>query len=91
MLAYVVEFLGTFLFLSVFVATSQPILVSLALLLVMMLGAGVSGGHFNPAASLMFWIKGSLSNVELLAYMVAQLLGGLSAVGVYKTLMVKGM
>lgn len=90
MLAYVVEFLGTFLFLSVFVATSQPILVSLALLLVMMLGAGVSGGYFNPAASLMFWVKGSISNTELMAYMAAQFLGGLGAVGVYKALMGKG-
>ena len=90
MLAYVVEFLGTFLFLSVFVATGQPILVSLALLLVMLLGGSISGGYFNPAASLMFWIKGSLSTVELFSYMAAQFLGGLGAVGVYKALMVKG-
>lgn len=85
-LAYVVEFLGTFLFLSVIVATAQPFLIALALLSVLLFGAGISGGHFNPAVSLMFWVKGALSNVDLLGYMVAQFLGGVGAVMVYQAL-----
>jgi aquaporin Z len=86
MLSYIIEFLGTFLFLSVFVATAQPIIISLALLLVLMLGAGISGGHYNPAISLMFWAKGSLTAKDLFAYVVAQCLGGLGALTVYNTL-----
>lgn len=85
-LAYVVEFLGTFLFLSVVVATGQPLLIAIALLSVLLLGAGISGGHFNPAISLMFWVKGALSNADLVGYMAAQFLGGLGAVVVYKAL-----
>lgn len=87
MLAYAVEFLGTFLFLSVIVATGQPVLIALALLLVILLGGAVSGGHYNPAVSVMFWAKGALTNTDLAGYVVAQTLGGLSALTVYNLLM----
>ena len=87
MLAYAVEFLGTFLFLSVIVATGQPVLIALALLLVILLGGAISGGHYNPAVSVMFWAKGALTNTDLAGYVVAQTLGGLSALTVYNLLM----
>ena len=87
MLAYAVEFLGTFLFLSVIVATGQPVLIALALLLVILLGGGISGGHYNPAVSVMFWAKGALTNTDLAGYVVAQTLGGLGALTVYNLLM----
>jgi glycerol uptake facilitator-like aquaporin len=86
MLNYVVEFLGTFLFLSVIVATGQPVLISLALLVVILLGGSISGGHFNPAVSLMFFAKGALTPLDFIAYIVAQSLGGLAAIGVYRVL-----
>lgn len=86
MLAYVVEFLGTFLFLSVIVATAQPVLIALALLLVILVGGGISGGHFNPAVSLMFWAKGALNGMDLAGYVGAQALGGLGAFAVYNFL-----
>lgn len=86
MLAYLVEFLGTFLFLSVIVATGQPLLIALALLVVILLGGGISGGHFNPAVSLMFWAKGALTPQDLAGYVTAQILGGLGALTVYNAL-----
>ena len=67
-------------------ATGQPILIALALLLVLLLGASISGGHFNPAVSVMFWANGALSNGKLAGYIVAQVLGGLGALAVYKVL-----
>ena len=86
MLSYVVEFLGTFLFLSVIIATGKPILIALALLLVILIGGGISGGHFNPAVSLMFWAKGALSGTDLAGYIAAQALGGLVALSVYNAM-----
>ena len=86
MLSFLVEFLGTFLFLSVIVATGSPVLIAMSLLLVILLGGGISGGHFNPAVSLMFWAKGALSNANLAGYIVAQALGGLAALAIYKTM-----
>ena len=62
MIKYLVEFLGTFVFLSVIVATGQPVLIALALLLAILVGGGISGGHFNPAVSVMFYAKGGLSS-----------------------------
>jgi len=86
MLKYLVEFIGTFLFLSTIVATGQPILIALALLLVILVGGGISGGHFNPAVSVMFYAKGGLSMMDLAAYIAAQVAGGLAALGLYTAL-----
>jgi glycerol uptake facilitator-like aquaporin len=86
MLNYLVEYLGTFLFLSVVVAVGQPIPIALALLVVILLGGSISGGHFNPAISLMFWAKGALTNNDLAGYVVAQCLGGISALAIYNVL-----
>lgn len=86
MLTYVVEFLGTFLFLSVIVATGQPFLIALSLLLVILLGGSISGGHFNPAVSVMFWAKGALTGTDLVGYVFAQIAGGLGALTVYNFL-----
>lgn len=86
MLNYLVEFLGTFLFLSVMVSTSSPLLVSLALFLIMMLGMNISGTHLNPATSLMYWAKGALTTTDLTAYVTAQILGGLGALAVFNVL-----
>ena len=84
MLKYIVEFLGTFLFLSVVIATTNPVLIALALLTAIVLVAGVSGAHLNPAISTMFYAKGSLSMNDLLGYVFAQTAGGLAALSAYK-------
>jgi glycerol uptake facilitator-like aquaporin len=82
--SYLVEFAGTFFFLSVIVATGQPVLIALALLAVILLGGGISGGHFNPAVSVMFWAKGALSLQDLGGYIASQVVGGLGALFAYK-------
>lgn len=86
MIKYLVEFLGTFVFLSVIVATGQPVLIALALLLAILVGGGISGGHFNPAVSVMFYAKGGLSSLDLGGYIVAQVLGAGAALAVYTAL-----
>jgi aquaporin Z len=84
MLKYFVEFLGTFLFLSVVIATGNALLISLALLAVLLMGAAISGGHFNPAISVMMWFNGALSLADLGLYVAAQVGGGIAALGLYK-------
>jgi aquaporin Z len=86
MLSYLVEFLGTFLFLSVIVATNNPLLIAGALLTVILLIGNISGCHVNPAISVMLWAKGSLSNKDLVGYVAAQIAGGLVALAAYKSL-----
>lgn len=81
---YVVEFLGTAFFFLVILLTGQAIPIALALAAVIMVGGKVSGGHFNPAVSVMMWRKGKLKMSDLVPYIVAQVLGGLVALELSK-------
>jgi aquaporin Z len=76
---YGVEFLGTFLFLSVILSTGNPISIAVALLAMIYFGGSISGGHFNPAVTSMFFAKGDISSIDTIMYIVAQILGGLCA------------
>lgn len=87
--AIVAELIGTFLFFFVGIgaaAVSNIVgVVGVALahglvlaVLVSSLGA-ISGGHFNPAVTFALWISSRLDNRRAIAYIVAQLIGGLLA------------
>jgi aquaporin Z len=88
MLKYFVEFLGTFLFLSVILATGSPVLIAIALLAVILMGGSISGGHFNPAVSVMMWANGKISLPDMGIYAAAQVAGGLAAFGLYKAFLI---
>lgn len=80
MLAYVVEFIGTFLFLSVILSNGKnPIAIAVALLAAIYFGGAVSGGHFNPAVSVMMYVSKSINLNKLLGYTAVQVLGGIAA------------
>ena len=81
---YLVEFLGTAFFVYVILATGNPIAIGAALALIILLTAPVSGGHINPAVSLVMASIGKIETSELLPYMLSQLLGGLVALEIYK-------
>ncbi|KAJ8520176.1 hypothetical protein ONZ45_g2949 [Pleurotus djamor] len=46
----------------------------------------VTGGLFNPNVSLALWLTGIIGPVRLIAYIVAQLLGGIAAAGIIRGL-----
>lgn len=77
--AFVTELIGTFIFLSVILTTGQPVAIGVALITAIFFGGSISGGHFNPAVSTMFLAKGTISANQWIAYVVAQVLGGLLA------------
>ena len=81
---YLVEFLGTCLFLYVILATGSPIPIGLALMLVIVLGGKVSGGHYNPAVSVMMAVGGRMRMSELAPYVLAQVAGGLAALELFR-------
>ena len=78
------EFLGTMFFLYVILATGDAVAIGLALMIVIFLLGKVSGGNFNPAVSVMLAMAGKLSMKDLAPYVVAQVLGGLAALELYK-------
>ena len=81
---YVVEFLGSLFFIYIILATGNPLAIGAALALTILLTSSVSGGHINPAVSITMAAAGKLPTSDLIPYCIAQILGGLVALEVYK-------
>ncbi len=82
--AVLAEFLGTFFFLSVILnavadASFGPIAVAIGLLAAIYFAGKVSGGHFNPAVSVMMYVKGKIGGDLAVLYIAAQIIGALAA------------
>lgn len=85
--AVIAEFLGTFFFFSIILnaianASLGPVAVAIGLLAAIYFGGSISGGHFNPAVSVMMFAKGNITGDVLLLYVIAQVLAGLVALGI---------
>ena len=52
------------------------------LLVLIVIFAPLSGAHFNPAVSAVFWSRGELSAPRLCAYLPAQIVGALAGVAI---------
>lgn len=70
-----VEFIGTFIFLSVILSQSQAIPIALTLAAMIYFGGAISGGNFNPAVSFLQYLGGKFDGTQLTSYVIAQLLG----------------
>lgn len=81
----ITEFIGTFIFLSVILATGDPFAIGLSLAVAIYFGAKVSGGHFNPAVSVMLYLKKSINDKELIGYIITQVLGGIAALKFFQS------
>jgi glycerol uptake facilitator-like aquaporin len=90
-LAVLVEFLGTFIFLSVIVATGNPWAIGATLAVLAFLGGAISGGHFNPAVTVMTLYNRGIAGDNAVAYIVAQVAAGILAVTVYNNLKKNGV
>lgn len=85
--SYFAEFVGTFFFLLVILSTAgNAYLTGGALALIILIIGTISGGNVNPAVSFAMYLKGMLSPVELIYYIIAQLLGASGAVIAFKSL-----
>jgi aquaporin Z len=73
------EFLGTFIFLFVIAYTGNPWAIGLTLSLLAYGLGGVSGGHFNPAVTLMFLYKKTITASVAAGYIAVQVIAGLLA------------
>tara|TARA_B100000886_G_C20268594_1_gene426040 strand:+ start:149 stop:409 length:261 start_codon:yes stop_codon:yes gene_type:complete len=83
---YLVEFVGTLFLLFVILVSGEAIPIGLALILAIMLGGKISGGHFNPAVSVMMFLNKKIQAQDLLFYVLAQVLGGAVALQLYKVI-----
>lgn len=84
---YAVEFIGTFFLVFTVGMVSidpgagvlAPLAIGSALAVMIYAGGHISGGHYNPAATLAVWLRGKASRGDALAYMTAQILAGAAA------------
>jgi glycerol uptake facilitator-like aquaporin len=83
---YLAEFLGTLFFVYIILATGNPLAIGAALALAVLLTFNISGGHINPAVSVVMASLGKISTTELMPYIIAQVLGGLVALELFKRL-----
>ena len=81
---YLAEFLGTGFFVYVILATGNPLAIGAALALIILITSNISGGHMNPAVSVVMASVGKIDTSDLIPYIVSQILGGLVALEVYK-------
>jgi len=80
LVAILFEFIGTFVFLSVIAATGNPLAIATTLGILVYLGLGVSGGHFNPAVTVMTLFNNGIGLNNASGYICAQLLAGMFAI-----------
>jgi aquaporin Z len=82
---YLAEFLGTMiLMLSVLVSGGQPLVVGGALAVIIYFAGSMGAGQVNPAITVAAFIAKKLSLQDLTGYIIAQLLGAVSSVYLYK-------
>ena len=81
---YLAEFLGTILFVYVILATGNPLAIGATLALVILLTSSISGGHINPAVSIVMASIGRLPVDDLVPYCLDQIFGGLVALEIFK-------
>jgi aquaporin Z len=91
LIAILVEFLGTFIFLSVIVATGNPWAIGATLAVLAFLAGSISGGHFNPAVTLATLYNRGIAMDNAGAYIVAQVAAGLLAVSVVNQMKKRGV
>ena len=77
-------FLGAAFFVYIILATGNPLAIGAALALTIILTANISGGHINPAVSIVMASAGKLPINDLIPYVIAQTFGALVALEIYK-------
>lgn len=80
------EYFGTFLFVLSFLSLNNVFLVGFFFTLALFLTKSVSGGLMNPALSVVMYLKNKLGLQEMLTYIAIQIVAGISAYYVFKTI-----
>lgn len=91
---YLVELIGTFLFILVIglcviepgAGTMAPLAIGTILMVMVYAGGYISGGHYNPAVTLAVWLRGKCAAKDVPFYMIAQIAGASVAALLVKTI-----
>lgn len=79
------EVIGSIIFFTIILTYGKdPIAVAIGLLAAIYAFGRMSGGHFNPAVSVMLYLKKEIGAGKLAMYVVAQLVGACISIGWWK-------
>jgi len=81
---YLAEFVGTLFYIYVILATGNPLAIGAALALSILLTMNLSGGHMNPAVTIVMASLGKIGTNDIIPYVLAQIFGGLVALELFK-------
>jgi aquaporin Z len=91
--ALLAEMVGTFIFLSCVLCTTSnssessyflaPIVIMFGIVAGLYISSKISGGHLNPAISIMLYFKGGIPLMTTVGYIISQVIGGLLALLVH--------
>jgi glycerol uptake facilitator-like aquaporin len=81
---YLVEFLGTILFSYVVISTGNPLAIGAIYALIQLMTLGMVTGYLNPAITIVLASAGVISNVEIIFFTLAQVLGAVVALQIYQ-------
>ena len=81
---YLAEYLGSAIIVYVMLTTQNVLAFGGAYILLLILTVHFSGGFFNPMISLVIAMMNQISREEMLLYVLAQVLGGITALTIYK-------
>jgi aquaporin Z len=84
MFNYLAEYLGTAVFFYVILATGNPLIIGLTLSLVILIIQNISGGMVNSTLTIVLAIAGKVPMTDVFPFILAQILGGLTALEIYK-------
>ena len=85
LLALLSECVGTFLLMTSILFTGHWLIIGLTLAGVIYITGNTSGGHMNPAVSVVMYMKGAINAAECLGYSLSQVLGAAIALYTYQT------
>lgn len=90
---FISEIIGTFIFLSAIIVVVNRLKpsvnflkIGLALSISIVIFGQISGGHFNPAVSYMFYLNKQLTLQEFIIYIIGQILGASLSLGMFRLL-----
>ena len=77
---YLSEALGSFVFFLIILATGNPIMIAVGLLIGILIAQLTSQAHLNPAVTGMMLMTGKVNQTQAMWYVSAQLVGAIAAV-----------
>lgn len=84
-MSYFSEYFGTLFFiLTILASGGNPLVIGAALALAIFLVGDISGAYFNPAVTVAMFMNGSITTLNMLLYVLIQLIGGASAYFIYR-------